>query len=200
MINAKEKVNGIQFDDIYQAYRQELRQYLSAKVSNEHDAEDILQEVFIKALGHMDKLEKVKSIRAWLYVVTKNKIIDYYKRKKISLVMPHELEDLVEEEVQEDNFNNEIGACLKKASETLPEKYRAVYDLYAYKALKHKEITQALDISLSASKVRLMRAKDQVRDKVKDCCQVETDVYGNIVDYRVTQMGRDFLKEKDMKC
>ncbi len=81
------------------------------------------------------------------------------------------------------NMNDEIANCMSKMIFELPHKYQKVYSMYEKQDMKHKHIAKELDISVSASKVRLMRAKELFKKKLLDCCDFEVDSYGNIIDY-----------------
>ena len=173
-----------QFESLWDEFSLELGHYIKSKVGNTHDAEDILQEVFIKIFRNIDKLEKKEAIKSWLYKITKNTIIDYYKKKKEVVLAPEKMLNIEDEDFTEDNMNEELSNCLKKMIFDLPDKYRQVYDLYENQNMKHKEIGEKLDISLSASKVRLKRAKEHFKKNLIECCDFQVDRYGNIIDYK----------------
>lgn len=172
------------FNDLWDEFNVKLYNYIKSKVSTTHDAEDILQDVFVKIYKNLDKLESKAAVSSWIYKITKHTIIDFYKKRKDLVVTPESLYDLEDDGDDADNMNDDIAACIRDMIFTLPEKYKAVYDMYENQSLKHKEISEALDISLSTSKVRLKRAKDMFRDKLIDCCDFSVDKYGNIIDYK----------------
>ncbi len=175
------------FDQLWHTFSKELGKYIQSKVNNRHDAEDILQDVYVKIFRNLDKVEKKTAIRSWLYTITKNTIIDFYKKKKDHLVTPErilEIEDAFTEESFDDgNMNKEVADCLDQMIFDIPDKYREVCDLYERKNLKHSEIADKLGISTSASKVRLSRAKAKIKENILKCCDLELDAYGNIIDY-----------------
>jgi len=172
------------FDQLWDEFNVTLRNYINSKVSNIHDVEDILQNVFIKIYKSIDKLEKQEAIKPWIYTITKNTIIDFYKKKKDIAVSPETLHFIEDEIDIIDNMNEDISKCVKSMIFDLPEKYKAVYNRYENEEMKHKEIAIELDISVSASKVRLKRAKDMFKEKLLNCCHFEVDSYGNILDYK----------------
>ncbi|MCH4888380.1 RNA polymerase sigma factor SigZ [Acidaminobacter sp. JC074] len=171
-----------QFDEIWMVFNEKLLYYIQSKVGNEHDAEDILQIVFLKVYKGFESLENKEALKPWLYQITRNSIIDFYKKKKEISLAPESLPDIVMEE-DPDNMNDEIAGCLKKMLYDIPDKYQDVYRMYEDHGMKHKEISDELGISVSASKVRLKRARDLFKKKLLDCCDFETDLYGNIIDY-----------------
>jgi RNA polymerase sigma-70 factor (ECF subfamily) len=172
------------FDKLWEEFNEKLLYYIKSRVSNSHDAEDILQIVFIKIFNSIDKLENKDAIKSWIYKITRNSIIDFYKKNHPLTVSPESFFDLKDEIDYEDNMNEDISTCIRKMIFTLPEKYHKVYDMYENKEMKHKEIAEALDISVSASKVRLKRSKEMFKEKLINCCDFETDRFGNIIDYK----------------
>jgi len=171
------------FDALWNEFSDKLLNYIKSKVRNTHDAEDILQDVFVKVFNHMEQLENQAAIKPWIYRITKNTIIDFYKKKKDISVAPESLYEIENEINDIDNMNDDISKCISNMIFALPEKYHTVYEMYEKKEMKHKEIANALEISVSTSKVRLKRAKDMFRKKLLECCDFEVDKYGNIIEY-----------------
>lgn len=171
------------FEKLWNEFSFELGNYIKSKINNTHDAEDILQEVYIKIFRNIDKLENEAAVKSWLYKITRNTIIDFYKKKKDVSIAPENLLNIEDPVIVEDNLNEEVSNHLKHMLFDLPEKYQEVYELYEHKNMKHKEIGEVLDISVSASKVRLKRAKDHFKKNLIECCDFEVDKYGNIIDY-----------------
>src|SRR6056297_440694 len=171
------------FDELWDKFNQKLLNHVKAKVCNAQDAEDILQDVFVKIFGGLESLENKAAIKPWIHRITKNTIIDFYKKDKSISVSPETLYSLEDEKHEAENMNDDIALCISNMIFALPTKYQTVYELHEKKDMKHKEIAEALDISVSASKVRLKRAKDMFKTKLVECCDFEVDKYGNIVDY-----------------
>lgn len=171
------------FEKLWLEFSNELGNYIKSKVGNAHDAEDILQEVYVKIFRNLDTLEKKNAVKSWIFTITRNTIIDYYKKKKDIPVLPDVFADIENKDADEDNMNREISECLKQMIFDVPEKYHEVYDMHLNKKMKHKEIAEELDISLANSKVRLKRAKQLLKDKLVECCDFELDAYGNIIEY-----------------
>lgn len=172
------------FDVLWNSFNEKLLHYIESKVKNKHDAEDILQSVFIKVFNSMEQLENKDAIKSWLYRITKNTIIDFYKKKKDVSVAPETLYLIEDEQEDVDNMNSDISKCISKMLFELPDKYQAVYDMYEKKDLKHQEIAETLDISVSASKVRLKRSKEMLKKKLLECCDFEVDKFGNVINYQ----------------
>lgn len=174
---------------IWHKFRTELLNYIKSKVRDEYAAEDILQEVFIKIHKNIEQIDNLYSLRAWLYRITNNTIIDFYRRDKQLLPLDEAGDKLaVEEELLD--MNGEIAACLQPFLQDLPDKYRRPLELFEIDGMQHKEIAKKLNISLSGSKSRVLRAKKKLKEVLTECCEFEFDSYGNIVDYRKKRAGK----------
>lgn len=172
-------------------FRSELLNYIKKKVQNEADAEDILQEVFIKMYVNFEQLEHHEKLRSWLYTITNHAIVDYIRKKGDSTIPLEKVENLSMTPKELTNMNDEMLACLSSILSELPEKYRLPLEMHDLKGMKHKEIAEILDISLSGSKTRIQRAKERLRKVLTDCCEFEFDAYGNILDYRRHEKNKD---------
>lgn len=170
--------------DIWQSFNTQLLSYIKHQVNDENIAEDLLHEVFIKLYKNVDKLEEQSKLKPWLYQITKNTIIDYYRKRKETPIAFQNLEKEFETDDIETNMNDETVECLKALIFELPEKYQKSIELYDMKGLKHKDISQKLNISISGSKTRVQRARSKLKEVLCDCCDFELDTFGNIIEYR----------------
>jgi RNA polymerase sigma-70 factor (ECF subfamily) len=169
---------------IWKNFRIELLYFIKTKVKDEYAAEDILQEVFIKVYKSIEQLEDPSKLKAWLYRTTNNAIIDFYRRGKQSTLELDELEDVHGIEDDTENMNKEISECIKSMLDELPDKYKEPLKLYEFNRMKHKEIAEKLNISLSGSKTRIQRARIKLKEVLMECCEFKLDTYGNIIDYK----------------
>lgn len=183
---------------IWEEFRSDLYKYINSKVKNKYDTEDILQDVFVKIHKNIDTINELLKIKPWIYRITRNTIIDYYRKKKDISIEIEKFEKGLDEDQNLNNMNEEISICLEEIILELPKKYQEVIELYEQKKMKHKEISEKLDISVSASKVRLKRAKEKLKMILLECCDFEVDIYGNIIDCK--QKRKDCYKTCGNKC
>lgn len=160
----------------------QLNKYIKKYINNNSDAEDILQEVLLKIYNSIDGLKDYRKINVWVYKISKNTIIDYYRNKNKEL-LPLD-ENIFEEYIEDDSYNNEISKCLNTMIEYLPEKYKEVIKLIEYNRLTQKEVSQRLGISVSAVKSRAYRARGMLKKMLIECCYIELDRLGNVIDYK----------------
>lgn len=156
----RKKLDNEHFDTIVNTYSPELKRLAWGYVMDPHLVEDIVQEVLLKCFIHLDQLEDIRSIRAWLYTITKNQCKDYLRTKYHQNVIPTS-EFLISSQV-----TPESEIVIKQTKEeifnhirSLPEMYQEILYLSYMRGLKLREIQQYLNINISTVKTRLFRAK-----------------------------------------
>ena len=172
----------VSIDQIWDDFTIQLRRFIAGRVRNETDAEDILQEVFIKIHRRIDNLEDPSKLHAWVYQITRNAIIDHYRKGIDAVEARSELPDVVAEESNEE-VEAEVATWLRPMMEELPEKYREALLLTDLQGLTQKELAEHLNISISGAKSRVQRAREKLKDVLLECCHVEVDRRGKVVDW-----------------
>ena len=170
-----------QLNKIWKTYYPQLVNFVKRRVSDKNAAEDIVQDVFIKAQLKFETLNDPNKVRGWLYQITRHSIIDYYRRQKPQ--MRFEDEYFVDSPLEENDANSRLQQNVLRMILQLPVKYRQALFLADYKGLKQTEIACKLGISLSGAKSRVQRARKMMKEIYTDCCHFEYDSYGNILDY-----------------
>ncbi len=139
-------------------------------VKDTMEAEDIVQEAFIKAFSKLEQYKAEVTFGAWLKRIVINKCIDVLKSKRQRLIeleehhlnvvdTDYENEWLVEDDITIDE--------VKTAIENLPEKYKFVVMLYLVEGYDHQEISEILNISEVASRTQLSRGKQKLQNELK---------------------------------
>ncbi|SES30051.1 sigma-70 family RNA polymerase sigma factor [Salipaludibacillus aurantiacus] len=171
-------------DRIVEQYHQELRQFVLKRVTNRFDAEDVLQNMWIKVVGNQNKLADVSHVRGWLFQIVRSTIIDFYRKRTVEIpdvnVPDTPINDM---EHAETNFNEDCGSYLLRELRGLHEKYQLPFWLYVGEEWKHRQISSELNLTLSGSKTRVQRARRQLKEILLNCCDVQFDAYGNVVRY-----------------
>ncbi len=182
--NQNQKVQGLTIDIIEQckknnrkAQMQLYNQYCNGMyvvanrfVKDSMEAEDIVQESFIKAFKRLGQFKAEVTFGAWLKRIVINTSIDTLKAKKQRLV---ELEDVhlkVVDTSTDDNWMVDDTISIediKTAIETLPEKYKYVLMLFLIEGYDHQEISEILSVSEVASRTQLSRGKVKLKELLK---------------------------------
>ena len=150
-------------------YKSRLHSYIMYRVQDKHAADDILQEVFLKAHTNLQTVRTPGNIQSWLFRIAKNVIVDHYRSQKPWVEIP----EYVAAAEAERNYVAELATCLQPLIDELPEIYRSALMLSEIKELPQKEVAARLGISLSAAKARVQRGREKLRWRVVDCCDIE---------------------------
>jgi RNA polymerase sigma-70 factor (ECF subfamily) len=174
-------VTDKQLESVWSQFSDQLRSFISARVSDEQTAEDILQDVFLRIHANMGTLKDLSKLQAWIYKITRNAIIDHYRAQRPASELP---EDLVSgEDIYDEDLIARLAADVREMAEVLPEPYREAFMLTAYEGLSQKELAERLSISYTGAKSRVQRARQRIRDMLMTCCHFEFDRRGMVIDY-----------------
>lgn len=165
---------------IWKDFNDELLGFIKARVNNPDTAQDMLQEVFIKIHQGFSQLSSKDKLASWVYQITRNTIIDYYRKKKLPVSDDSIFQGVAEEE-SDSSLNPQFINCLMPFVNQLPEKYKEALNKTVYGDLSQKEYAQELDISYTAVKSRVQRARQKLKELFTQCCNIQTDSYGNII-------------------
>lgn len=154
----------------------ELLNFVHRKVGDKTVAEDIVQEVFIKAFTRSGQLRDTDKMSGWIYQIARNAIIDHY-RQNVRVMAPVNLS--LDEGYNE--LNDCVARCLEKLLTTLPDKYRLPLEWTEIENLSQYEVAERLNITYSAARSRVQRARKLLREKLNSLYMVKTDVYGNVI-------------------
>jgi len=151
---------------LFETYHAPLFRFAETYVCCPGLAEDIVQDVFIKIWEN--PVSRVsKSLRSYLFLMVRNSCIDYLRTVQVE---DKKMQKLFEAQVLSDSvdldIDENITLKIRDAIEELPEQCREVYQMSVYDGLKHAEIAEELDISVSSVKVQVYRAKNNLRDKL----------------------------------
>lgn len=171
---------------IWQQFHDNLANFIRKRVSNEADAQDILQDVFIKIHQNINQLKDETRLTAWVYQITRNVINDYYRQQREWVTLPDGLVDMaadVETAVSPD-LTQEVAQWLRPMVAQLPSKQREAIQLVEFEGMSQRQLSQQLQLSVSGAKSRIQRGRQQLKETLLACCHVEFDRQGNVLGYQ----------------
>jgi RNA polymerase sigma-70 factor (ECF subfamily) len=166
------------FSELVKQYDRRVFRMAKQITQNEEDAEDVLQETFLKAYSHLDDFQGNSRFYTWLVRIAVNEALMKLRKrrsdKSVPLDEPIEIgeDELVREiavwdENPEDQYSREeLAEILDEAVQSLKPAYRTVFVLRDIEELSIEETAKALNLSISAVKSRLLRARLQLREKL----------------------------------
>ena len=175
-------------ENIWHEYHMKLATFIRSKVA-EDVVDDLLQDVFMKIHTRIDSLKEDTKLESWLYQITRNTVIDYYRSKRPTGDLPDWIEQPQSDE--EYTIRKELSSCLEPMVKELPDKYREAVQLSELENRTQKEVAELENISLSGAKSRVQRGRALLKTMLHDCCQIEINQNNQLVSYE--------RKEKDRK-
>ena len=167
---------------------QKLRAFFRRRVTDDQLAEDLLQETFVRVHNGLASLQERERLAAWVYRVAHNTLVDYFRRgfasKEVLTADGAMSDDIPEENSSEENYNEEVSAGLGCLVQHLPPRYREAIELAELRGMPQAELGARLGLSLSGAKSRVQRGREKLKELLLECCHVEIDRHGNVVDYR----------------
>ncbi len=169
---------------IWDESRNRLKSFIVKRINNEADTEDVLQNVFFKIHRNIAELNDPDKLYPWVFQTTRNAIIDYYRERKMMAASFKEIVDEIVIEPPQEDIEEEVLQWLEPMVGELPEKYREALLLTDIQGLTQKELSKELEISLSGAKSRVQRAREKLKKNLLDCCLLEFNRAGRIIEYK----------------
>lgn len=164
----------------YHNLRQALLGLIRKQVSDNMVAEDILHEVFLKALAAIEHGDTPNNLTGWLYSIARNAVIDHYRAKR----PVEELSEDLAIPVSEDNLaEQDLALCIKPLTMALPALYRDTLLATDFAGQTLKMLADKENVSISAMKSRASRGRQMLRQNLLACCQVELSIAGHVLDF-----------------
>jgi RNA polymerase sigma-70 factor, ECF subfamily len=177
----------MEIQNIYKEYYPKILGYLTRIVGNRVEAEDLTQDVFIKVSEALDRFEGRSSLSTWIYKIATNTANDCFRSDSFQqgkkLTLPAELiKDCIEDknvwtgekESTSDKMleKEEMNCCIKRYVQDINENYRTAFILSEYEGLRNTEIADILGLSIETVKIRISRARKQLREKMEKGCEI----------------------------
>ncbi|MBI3611184.1 MAG: RNA polymerase sigma factor SigZ [Nitrospirae bacterium] len=183
---------------IWEEFQGRLKAFIARRVRDEADAEDILQNVFVRIHRHIGAVNKADRLVSWLFQVSRNAVMDHYRAKARQREVPAgsaaELEaaeseesaargGLREDDGESNSARRELSACLRPMMKRLPPHYRNAILLVELEGLSQREAADRFGLSLSGMKSRVQRGRGLLKKMLQDCCHIHLDAAGTVTDY-----------------
>ena len=143
------------FEQLVREYSEQLYWQVRRMVLSHEDANDVLQNVFLKAWSHLDDFHQDSKISTWIYRIAVNESLDFLRRKKNQIVMnADDGGQSVSQTLMADRYfdGDDTEALLQEAIAQLPDVQRTVFNLRYFEEMKYSDISKLLDTSEGALK------------------------------------------------
>ena len=166
----KENSNSA-FRELVSLYKERLYWQIRPIVKNHDDADDVLQNTFIKILNNIQNFKGDSQLFSWMYRIATNEALNFLNQKAKKLKLSsEELQEHLIANLETDVYfdGDEIQLKLQKAIATLPEKQQQVFNMKYFQELKYKEISSILGTSEGALKASYHIAAKKIEDFLKE--------------------------------
>lgn len=165
---SEEKQAG--FNLLVEKYKQRLYWHLRKMVVVHEDADDLLQNTFIKVWNNIDKFRGDSAIYTWLYRIATNEALNHLNKRRDQLLNTFEdMETIMVSQIDQDPLftGDEVQKRLQKSILTLPDKQRLVFNMKYFDNMKYEEMSEILNTSVGALKASYFHAVNKIKALIK---------------------------------
>ncbi len=166
-----EKTKEPAFDSLVKRYRERLYWHIRKIVMDHDDADDVLQNTFVKVWRSIDKFREESSLYTWLYRIATNESLTFItSNKKRSLIPMNDTSEFLMNNLVSDAYfeGDDIQMRLQEAILKLPEKQRIVFNMKYFEEMKYEDMSEVLDTSVGALKASFHHAAKKVEEYLKN--------------------------------
>jgi RNA polymerase sigma-70 factor, ECF subfamily len=176
-----------------------LRSFVSRRVRNAADVDDLVQRVFLQVHRALPTLRDEDRIHAWVYQTTRHAIADYYRaptsRREVPVGDALDLDAgggsaIGGDDAPEQSALHELAGCLRPLFEELSPEDQDALRSVEFEGLTQVEAARRHGLSTSGMKSRVQRARTRLKAIIEDCCRVEQDRRGGIVSFEPRAQDR----------
>lgn len=201
--NDGETVVAATATEVWRQVHDGLRAFIAKRIANQAEAEDILQDVFLRIHQRIDGLKDPQRVLSWVYQITRHVIVDHYRmpahRREVPVGLASDMETAaptsapfsLEPTADAGRLRRELAGCLRPMLDRLSRDYRDAIMLVELEGLTHAAAAERLGLSLSGMKSRVQRGRKQLKQMLDDCCLIQLDRRGGVADYAVRDAGCD---------
>lgn len=170
-------------DAIWTYLSSDLRRFIRRRVPDDHVADDLLQETFVRVHRNIESLQESDRLAAWVYQIARNVIHDHHRKATNSTVALADADPADECDDHLSQLRCRGAGWLDEMIRSLPDGYREAVQLSEIEGVPQQAVADRLGLSLSGAKSRIQRGRVMLKDALERCCHFEFDSRGNMMDY-----------------
>lgn len=154
------------FEEVLATYQQPMYWHIRRMVVDHDDAQDVLQETFIKVYKGLESLKDPSAIKAWIYRIATNECLRHLRRRREAAMSTIDNGEMLMGSLMESDhvdYDNEMAVKFQQALLTLSDQQRLVFNLRYYDELPYEEISDLTGSSVDSLKVTYHNAKAKVK-------------------------------------
>lgn len=166
--------------DHWLEYKEALRNYILKIVKKADTADSLSHEVLLKVYSSCCSGREIRNLRSWLFQIAYNTCMDHFNKENRTTELKGDIQ-----QTEEDLIYKEAGEFIEPLINLLPEKYARPLALSDLQGLKHQEVADLLGLSHTATKTRVHRARQLLKEQIMECVNVEVDQKGNLTAFNI---------------
>jgi RNA polymerase sigma-70 factor, ECF subfamily len=164
---------------VFLEYEAKLKGFVMKRVKDKDEANDILQQLYVKLYKHCEQLQDVRNMNAWLYQIARNAVYDHFREQGRNIPLADE--ESFEAQLQQEPTQQESENLVLPLINLLPQEYAEPLRLSEIEGISQKEIAERLGMSYSGAKSRVQRGREKLKELFLECCHLELDRKGHLV-------------------
>lgn len=169
--------------EVWERFSRQLHGFIRRRIADPQEAEDLLQDIFLRIHTRMDTLQDKERLAAWMYQIARNAIIDHQRATRHWAELDETFPAPTDLEETGPDPEAELAAGLGEMMACLPDKYRQAVEMAELRGLRQQEVADQLGLTLSGAKSRVQRGREMLRQALLDCCHFDFDRRGKVLDY-----------------
>lgn len=174
--------SGALTERVWRDFGDQLKRFIGARVRDPATTDDLLQETLLKVHRSIGSLRDEERVAPWVFRIARNVVVDHLRRERPTAELPGDLREPPSED--EPNHNEEVAGWLRPMISQLPAEYREALELAELSGVTQRELAHRLGLSVSGAKSRVQRGRSKLKKALGDCCALELDRRGNVIERR----------------
>ena len=157
------------FEYLFNRYREAIRQLLVQRAGSESDADDLLQETFIKVYLHLDRYKADYTFGQWLYTIARNTFIDFVRRRQDDLSIDERFSAQPSPATKPEDslIRLQQRAQIEHYLDALTPRYRQLIQMRCFEEYSYEEIAEKLQLPMGTVKTQIHRARERMCDLIR---------------------------------
>ncbi len=174
-------------ESVWREYQASLKGFLHKNVASPDDVDDLLQDILLKSYQNLHRIHDSKKVKAWLFQIANNTIIDFYRRRGRNQKV--EKEELWYSQ-SDKSVLQQLSLCVVPFISALPKQEAELLTAIEINGVSQKEYAAQHGIKYSTLKSRVQKSRQLLFNLYSNCCDLSLDEHGNLIEFQ----------EKTNKC
>ena len=173
-------------EQVWREFGAQLQAFVRRRVVDPDRADDVLGEIMLRIHRNLDRVDDHEHLTRWVYRITRNAIIDEYRRAERERARRGDLPDdapAVGDEDEPQSVFRELAACMRPLLDRLPAEQRRALELSDLDGLTQRDAAQREGLSVSGMKSRVQRGRRRLAELLGRCCELNLDARGVPMEY-----------------